>query len=85
MIKKKILELGTSPDSRKSKLKRLLDAKNVIRILESHSPITGLIIENLSLNKKDKFFEFDGMWSSSLADSTLRGKPVNQSVDYSTR
>lgn len=25
------------------------------------------------------------MWSSSLTDSTLRGKPDNQSVDYSTR
>ena len=85
LIKKEFLKLGTSPDSRKSKLKRLLDAKNIVRILESHSPMTGLIIENLSLNKKDKFFEFDGMWSSSLADSTLRGKPDNQSVDYSTR
>ena len=85
LIRKEFLKLGTSPDSRKSKLKRLLDAKNVVRILESHSPMTGLIIENLSLNKKDKFFEFDGMWSSSLADSTLRGKPDNQSVDYSTR
>ena len=85
LIQKEFLKLGTSPDSRKSKLKRLLDAKNVVRILESHSPITGLIIENLSLNKKDKFFEFDGMWSSSLTDSTLRGKPDNQSVDYSTR
>ena len=29
--------------------------------------------------------EFDGIWSSSLTDSTLRGKPDNQSVDYSTR
>ena len=26
-----------------------------------------------------------GLWSSSLADSLTRGKPDNQSVDYSTR
>jgi len=29
--------------------------------------------------------QFDGIWSSSLTDSTLRGKPDNQSVDYSQR
>ena len=37
------------------------------------------------MQKKTKFEEFDGMWSSSLTDSTARGKPDNQSVDYSTR
>ena len=44
-----------------------------------------MIIEKLKVKKNDKFFEFDGMWSSSLTDSCLRGKPDNQSVDYSTR
>ena len=62
-----------------------MSAKNIVRILESHSPLTGLIIENINVKKNGKFSEFDGMWSSSLTDSTLRGKPDNQSVDYSTR
>ena len=56
-----------------------------MRILESHSPLTGLIIEKLKINVKNLESEFDGMWSSSLTDSTLRGKPDNQAVDYSTR
>ncbi len=85
IIKKKILDIGTTPDIRKSKLSRLLEAKKIVRILESHSPLTGLIIENLKLIEKNNFQEFDGMWSSSLTDSALRGKPDNQSVDYSTR
>ena len=68
-----------------SYLKRLIDNKSLVRILESHSPLTGLMIDNLSVNKKGKFKEFDGMWSSSLTDSSLRGKPDNQAVDYSTR
>ena len=85
LIKKNILKVGTSPDMRKSKLKRLMDAKKIVRILESHSALTGLIIENLKVIKKQEFLEFDGMWSSSLTDSALRGKPDNQSVDYSTR
>ena len=84
-IKKKIIEAGTSPDGRKSKLNRLIKSKNIVRIIESHSAFSGLIVENLKVIKKQKFFEFDGMWSSSLADSTIRGKPDNQSVDYSTR
>ncbi len=85
LIKQNILKVGTSPDKRKSKLKRIMEAKEVVRVLESHSALTGLIIENLKVIKKQKYLEFDGMWSSSLTDSALRGKPDNQSVDYSTR
>ena len=84
-IKKKIREIGTTPDSRKSKLKRLMNAKDLVRILESHNALTGLIIENLNYMKGEAYLEFDGMWSSSLTDSIVRGKPDNQSVDYSTR
>ena len=84
-IKKNILKVGTSPDKRKSKLRRILEAKEVVRILESHSALVGLIIEDLKIINNQKYLEFDGMWSSSLTDSALRGKPDNQSVDYSTR
>ena len=84
-IKNKIIEIGTSAENRKSKLKRLIDAKKIVRIIESHSALAGLIVENLKLIKGQNFLEFDGMWSSSLADSTVRGKPDNQAVDYSTR
>ena len=84
-IKEKIYKVGTSPDVRRSKLKRLIFAKKIVRILESHSPLTGLIIENTKIVKENKYKEFDGMWSSSLTDSLLRGKPDNQSVDYSAR
>jgi phosphoenolpyruvate phosphomutase / 2-hydroxyethylphosphonate cytidylyltransferase len=85
MIKNKIKEIGVTSDSRKSKLKRLIDAKKIVRILEAHNALTGLIIENTNYIEKGAFCEFDGMWSSSLTDSTVRGKPDNQSVDYSTR
>jgi len=85
LIKKNILKVGTSPDKRKSKLKRILEAKEVVRVLESHSALVGLIIENLKVVKNQKYLEFDAMWSSSLTDSALRGKPDNQSVDYSSR
>ena len=84
-IKNKIVKVETSPDNRRSKLKRLIDAKKIVRFIEAHNAFTGLIVENFKLIKKEKFLEFDGMWSSSLTDSAIRGKPDNQAVDYSTR
>ena len=85
IIKSKILEIGASPQNRVSRLKRLLTSKDIVRILESHNSLTGLIIENLKINKKKVNFEFDGMWSSSLTDSATKGKPDNSSVDFSSR
>ena len=85
IIKNKILEVGTSPQNRVSRLKRLLSSKDIVRILESHNSLTGLIIENLKVNKKNINVEFDGMWSSSLTDSATKGKPDNSSVDFSSR
>ena len=72
-------------ESRVSLLKRIIGAKDIVRLLESHNALTGIIIDKLKIEKKNKFLEFDGMWSSSLTDSAIRGKPDNQAVDFSTR
>jgi len=84
-IKEKIRKVGTTPDLRRAKLKRLLEAKQLVRVLECHNPLTGLIVENVNVQKIGQLNEFDCMWSSSLTDSVSRGMPDNQSVDYSTR
>ena len=85
LIKNRILEIGISPQNRVSRLKRLISSKNIVRILESHNSLTGLIIENLKLEKKNKNLEFDGMWSSSLTDSATKGLPDNSSLSFSAR
>ena len=74
-----------TPTSRVSILKRLIDSKKIVRILESHSPLSGLIAENMKLQRGNVTEQFDGMWSSSLTDSSLKGKPDNQSLDFSSR
>ena len=84
-IKDKISNILSSPDNRVSRLKRLIHSKDIVRILESHNSLTGLIIENLKLSKNNKIVEFDGMWSSSLTDSATKGKPDNSSLDFSAR
>jgi len=85
LIKTKIKDLVSSPHNRLSRLNRLMKAKKIVRFLESHNALTGLIVENTKIYKNNVYQEFDGMWSSSLTDSLSRGKPDNQSVDYSTR
>ena len=85
LIKTRILEVGSLPQNRVSRLKRLLLSKKIVRILESHNSLTGLIIENLKIKKKNKDLEFDGMWSSSLTDSATKGLPDNSSLSFSSR
>ncbi|MBQ6926625.1 MAG: phosphoenolpyruvate mutase [Kiritimatiellae bacterium] len=84
-LNKAIREVGTTPDIRRARLRRLLGAKPIVRILEAHSGLTGLIVENAFVKKDNRKFEFDGMWLSSLTDSTLKGKPDNESVDVTSR
>jgi len=85
IIKNKILEIGALPQNRVSRLKRLILSKDIVRILESHNSLTGLIIENLKVKKNNKYLEFDGMWSSSLTDSATKGLPDNSSLSFSAR
>lgn len=77
--------IGTTPNTRLKRLRRLINAKPLVRILESHSGLTSLIAENAHVIKKGQKIEFDGMWSSSLTDSTSRGKPDIEAVDITTR
>ena len=86
MINENLKSIGTTPEIRLKRLKRLIDSKKLVRILESHSGLTGLIIENESYtDSKGVVNEFDGMWSSSLTDSTSKGKPDIEQVDLTTR
>ena len=74
-----------TPDLRRGLLKRLIQSKPITRILETHSPISAIIAENLTYEKKGKISGFDGFWSSSLTDSTALGKPDNESLTNSER
>ena len=77
--------LGTTPDIRKATLKRLLDAKDLTRIMEAHNPLSALILEKLIINNNGKVKQFVGFWSSSLTDSTSQGKPDIEALDINIR
>lgn len=84
-MNQRLKEIGTTPEIRMKRLRRLIGAKKIVRILESHSGLTGLIVENISVDVNGKKEEFDGMWASSLTDSTSKGKPDIEAVDITTR
>ena len=84
-MNQRLKEIGTTPEIRMKRLRRLIGAKKIVRILESHSGLTGLIIENTSVEVNGTKQEFDGMWASSLTDSTSKGKPDIEAVDITTR
>ncbi|MEM9423911.1 MAG: phosphoenolpyruvate mutase [Spirochaetota bacterium] len=76
---------GITSTMRLQSLKRLIAAKDIVRILETHNGLSGLIAENAAVQTDHKTLSFDGMWSSSLTDSTSRGKPDIEAVDITSR
>ncbi len=84
-LNERVKSIGTTPEIRMKRLRRLIQSKPIVRILESHSGLTGLIAENAKVNINGIEQEFDGMWSSSLTDSTSKGKPDIEAVDITTR
>ena len=78
-------EIGTTPDIRRKQLKRILSSKKLSRFLDIHNGLSGLIVENTKVQIKGKIEEFDGMWGSSLTNSTAKGKPDIEAVDFTER
>jgi phosphoenolpyruvate phosphomutase len=78
-------EVGTTPEIRLKSLRRILQVKPIIRLLDTHNGLSGLIVENTTINTPDGVREFDGMWASSLTDATVRGRPDIEAVDVTAR
>ncbi len=74
------------PDVRRKRLGKVLGIKGFATVMEAHSGLTGLIVEHTMVtDNKGETHQFDAMWSSSLCDSTLRGKPDIELVDMTSR
>jgi len=81
----KINQIGSSPGKRLSSLRKLLDLKPILKCMEAHNGLTGLIVEKTEIEVDDKLEHFDGIWLSSLTVSTIMGKPDNELVDFTAR
>lgn len=83
-IKNQLKNTITTEDRRKS-LRNMLHNKDTLTFLDIHNALSAIIVENASIAKNNKKIEFDGMWASSLTDSTAKGKPDIEAVDTSSR
>ncbi len=85
-VQKTLVEIGTTPEIRRRQLKRLLAVKPLVRVLEAHNGLSGLIVEHVSIeNDAGRSESFDAMWLSSLTDSTVKGRPDTEYVDLTSR
>lgn len=84
-IDRRAFEKLGMPEYRRSRLKRLLEIRPIVKTLEVHSGLTGLIAEKTVTEHNGDIDQFDAMWISSLCDSTAKGKPDIELVDISSR
>ena len=84
-IKHQLMRLGVTTVHRLHRLKYLLKNKKILLILEAHNALSALIAENTIVERNSKKVSFDGIWSSSLTDSTAKGKPDIEAIDITSR
>lgn len=84
-LDKRMKERAAMPEYRRGKLKRMLEIRPIVKALEVHSGLTGLIAEKTIVEHGGEFDQFDAMWISSLCDSTAKGKPDIELVDMTSR
>ena len=73
------------PEYRRKRLRQLIKMTPIVKTMEAHSGLTGLIVEKTVVEHDGKLEQFDAMWISSLCDSTAKGKPDIELVDMTSR
>lgn len=81
----KVREKLAMPEHRRKRLRQMLSIRPVVKAIEVHSGLTGLIAEKTIVENNGEFDQFDAMWISSLCDSTAKGKPDIELVDMTSR
>jgi phosphoenolpyruvate phosphomutase len=84
-LNRAVREIGTTPQVRMRQFRRLLGAKSVVRVMEAHNGLSGLLVEHARGTRQGRPQEFDAMWLSSLTDSTAKGRPDIEVVDRTSR
>lgn len=85
-LQKALNEIGTTPQNRMNRMRRILAAKPCMQVMEAHNGLSGLIVENTKFKDgTGKVHEFDAIWISSLTDSAAKGKPDIEAVDVTSR
>ena len=84
-IEKQMVEKLSMPEYRRKRLRQLLQICPVVKAIEVHDGLTGLIAEKTVVEHDGRLDQFDAMWISSLCDSIAKGKPDIELVDMTSR
>jgi len=79
------LSISITTEERRKSLRNLLNSKDTLTFLDIHNALSAIIVEKATVDINSQKYEFDGMWASSLTDSTAKGKPDIEAVDTSSR
>ncbi len=84
-VDKRLREKLAMPEYRRKRLRQLIEMCPIVKTIEAHNGLTGIIAEKTVVETDGKLDQFDAMWVSSLCDSTAKGKPDIELVDMSSR
>ena len=85
MIDLQLREKLSMPEYRRKRLRQLIKMTPIVKAMEAHSGLTGIIVEKTVVERDGKLDQFDAMWISSLCDSTAKGKPDIELIDMTSR
>lgn len=73
------------PEVRRQVLRRKICSGEVFKVMVAYDGLSALLVEKTSIEKDGERRQFDGIWISSLCDSTAKGKPDIELVDLTSR
>lgn len=84
-VDRQLKEKLAMPEYRRKRLKQLIEMRPIVKAMEVHDGLTGLLVEKTVVESRGELDQFDAMWISSLCDSTAKGKPDIELVDMTSR
>lgn len=73
------------PETRRQWLQYKMKSGEITRVMEAHDGLSALLVERTKVGQPGKESVYDGLWISSLCDSTVKGKPDTELVDLTAR
>ncbi len=77
------------PDKRRGKIKALIKEGKLVRTMEAHNGLSGIVANNAKVEGQsgDQVIErqFDAIWESSLTDSSSKGHPDIEVISFDSR
>ena len=72
-------------ESRRQRLRYMIERGQLVKVLVAYDGMSALIVEKTRIENENSRRQFDGIWLSSLCDSTSKGKPDIEVVDLTSR